>query len=181
LGCRVDEGARSGAGGQEQGEGRIGQRVRSCGSGIVRAPTTSTTSMMSTGSRSTTVTRGRVAKRPSRRGDRAGGRSRGASSSAGISRLSTQTASASSSSATTLSWLDVPQEQGLHSSLHQHPLPPPPQHQSQQPQQLQQLQLQRHPLSFTNAELAEQDILLGGTTGDLFGAPAPDPETFHRP
>ena len=177
MGCRVDEGMREGAGGQEQGEGRLGQRVRSCGSGIVRAPNTSTTSMMSTGSRSTTVTRGRVAKRPSRRGDRAGGRSRGASSSAGISRLSAQTASASSSSATTSSWLDVPQEQGSHSSLHRHPPRPPPQHQSQQQLQL----LQRHPLSFTNTELAEQDILLGGTTGDLFGAPAPDPETFHRP
>jgi len=175
LGCRVDEGTRSGAGGQEQGEGRIGQRVRSGGRGIVRTPITSATSTMSTGSRSTTVTRGRVAKRPSRRGDRAGGRSRGASSSAGISRLSAQTVSAASSSATTLSWLDVSQEQALHSSLHQHPPPPPPQLQSQQ-----QLQQQRHPLSFTNTELAEQDILLGGTTGDLFGAPAPDPETFHR-
>jgi len=159
--------------GQEQGEGRIGQRVRSGGSGIVRAPTTSTTSMMSTRSLTTTVTRGRVAKRPSRRGDRAGGRSRGASSSAGISRLSTQTATASASSTTTLSWLGVPQEQGLDSSLLQHPFPPPLQ-QSQQQQQQQQLLQQRHALSFTNAELAEQDILLGGT-GDLFAAPAPDP------
>ena len=170
MGCRVDEGTWEGAGGQEQGEGRIGQRVRSGGSGIVRAPTTSTTSMMSTRSLTTTVTRGRVAKRPLRRGDRAGGRSRGASSSAGISRLSAHAASESSSSRTTLSWLDVPQEQGLHSSLHQHP-PPPPLQQSQQ--QLLLLQ-QRHALSFTNAELAEQDILLGGT-GDLFAAPAPDP------
>lgn len=152
-----------GAGGQEPGDGRRSQRVR--------APTTSTTSTVSTRSRTTTVTRGRVAKRPSRRGDRAGGRSRGASSSAGISRLSAHAASASASS-TTLTWMDVSQEQGLDSLLHQHssPLSLPKQQSQQQ---------QRHPLDFTNAELAAQDILLGGT-GDLFGAPGPDPETFHR-
>jgi hypothetical protein len=53
-------------------------------------------------------------------------------------------------------------EQGLPSSL-QHDSPPH----------------QQHPLDFANAELAAQDMLLGDA-GDLFGPPAPDPETYPK-
>lgn len=152
---------------------RSGQRVRmhgGSGSGIVRAsPQRSTTSSTSTRNRHTSMIRGIVAKSPSRRGGRAGGRSRGGSSSAGISRLSASSSSAlsSTSTSTSLSWFNVHQEQGLHSSSSiqlQHNRPPQ----------------QRHPLDLTNAELAAQDMLLaaGTASGDIFGAPAPDPETY---
>lgn len=156
--------------GAEEMSGLASQRERMPTREIIRASTTR--------NRYTGITRGSVAKPPSRRGGRAGGRGRGGSSSAGISRLSALSSSAalfsSSSTSTSLS-RDVHQEQVEHSSTSiqvQHHHPP----------SLLLLQQHRHPLDLSNAELAAQDMLLGlGTatgSGDVFDLPTPDTETY---
>jgi hypothetical protein len=174
--CRDDEGGTEIGSGEEivGHASRHGQCVRmpgDDGSGIVRAlPQRSTTSSAPTRNRHTSITRGRIAKPPSRRGGRASGRSRGGSTSAGINRLSASSSAAlslsPSTTSTSLSWANVHQEQGIHSSIQHRHNPPQPQ--------------QGHPLDLTNTELSAQDMLLGlGTgSGDFFGAPAPDPEAY---